>query len=185
MRKKKTNNKFLKGGLIGSLFLSLILLYHYMKKIYTPKNTNWWTSINYFKPSEFDDPTLKGSGLKYMNQDLIIKLDKARQNAQTPFFINSGYRNPIYNLTRNGAVKNSAHTVGMASDIDYLPNLTNFFAIFNSLKDVGFIRIGLYYGKSTFIHVDVSQSLPQTNWNYWNGEKITQNEFLNRMKKLI
>lgn len=102
----------------------------------------------YFKSSEFDSPDLPGSGSQ-MNLDFIAKLTKARELANIPFIINSGYRSIDYNK-RVGGVVNSSHTRGLAADILCIDSNSRH-KILHSLIKVGFRRLGIAQG---FIHVD-------------------------------
>ncbi len=184
MRKKVKSYSWWILGLVLSLLALISLGYHLFKIMYKPKNTDWWDSVKNFSPHEFDSPNEKGSGRKYMQPELIFKLDSARSTTNEIFWVNSGYRNIIYNALVRG-VKNSEHTVGMAADIDYLGNASNFWPIYNALNAEGFVRMGLYYGDGkTFIHVGISKSLPQVGWAQWNGKKVTHREFLKRMEAI-
>lgn len=107
----------------------------------------------YFQLSEFDSPDEPGSG-KSMDFDFLNKLAIARDYADTPFIINSGFRTIQHNknLIARGfkASKNSTHTLGIAVDISAKTDRQRFL-ILNALFRVGFQRIGI---SETFIHVD-------------------------------
>jgi hypothetical protein len=108
-------------------------------------------TLKYFKLSEFDCPTEKGSGSK-MHPDTLAKLDKAREYAGIPFKINRGFSTPLGNKNAKG-VADSPHLVGRAADID-LPNSVGSrqrFLIVAALIKAGFNRIGIANG---FIHAD-------------------------------
>jgi len=111
---------------------------------------------------------VKDSGIENMNTVFVAQLDNARtiiekevnqleaNDEKIKFIINSGYRSPEYNdyLKTQGydAVDNSAHTIGMASDINvfgYTREQREI--ILDSLVRAGFKRFGI--GKN-FIHVD-------------------------------
>lgn len=100
----------------------------------------------YFKASEV-------VGLK---PELVMLLDKMREECGFPFKINSGYRSPEYNA-QVGGVEESAHTEGLAVDI----------AITDSIKRLKLLAIAFKYGicrigiSDTFIHLDLSKTLPQ------------------------
>ena len=104
----------------------------------------------HFEISEFDSPDKKGSG-KNMDKTLLSMLDEAREIAQTPFTINSGYRTKKRNK-KVGGVNTSSHLKGLAVDIRCVDSRSRFL-ILNALKQVGlFHRIGI---SETFIHVDI------------------------------
>ena len=54
-------------------------------------------ALKYFKLSEFDSPDFKGSG-KNMTKDFLKKLDRARDIANIPFKISSGFRTAQHNV---------------------------------------------------------------------------------------
>ncbi|MCK4661355.1 MAG: hypothetical protein KAT68_00705 [Bacteroidales bacterium] len=117
---------------------------------------NSFENIKYFKLKEFDSPDMYGSG-KNMQRRFLLKLDKARETANIPFIITSGFRTENYNqeLIDKGyqAVNESAHCIGLAADIYY--SQKNFNIMLNSLIGAGFKRIGI--GKS-FFHVDIDDN---------------------------
>jgi len=77
-------------------------------------------ALQYFKLSEFDSPDSKGSG-KNMTKEFLIKLEIARDIANVPFLISSGFRTPQHNISlkKQGykASANSSHLKGCAADI--------------------------------------------------------------------
>jgi len=104
--------------------------------------------LEYFEISEFDSPDEEGSGSN-MDVSFLEMLDEARDIANTPFKINSGYRTIAHN-SNVGGVANSSHLKGFAADI-HCTNDEKRFIIINALLLAGFIRIGV---AKTFIHVD-------------------------------
>lgn len=105
--------------------------------------------MKYFKLKEFDSPDVKGSG-QLMDKTLLSMLDEARNIANIPFKITSGYRTKERNK-KVGGVKNSSHIKGLAVDIKCVDSRSRFIII-NALEEVGFNRLGI--GK-TFIHADI------------------------------
>tara|TARA_R110000744_G_scaffold206686_1_gene325296 strand:- start:230 stop:583 length:354 start_codon:yes stop_codon:yes gene_type:complete len=101
-----------------------------------------------FNINEFDSPDLEGSGLN-MDRSFLEMLDNARDIADIPFAINSGYRTKEHNA-KVGGVEGSSHTKGVACDIA-CSNSRARFIIISSLLEAGFTRIGV---SSSFIHVD-------------------------------
>ena len=122
-------------------------------------------TLTYFKHSEFDSPDLEGSGSN-MNYEFLEKLDKAREIAEIPFKITSGYRTKEYNedLIKRGykASRNSSHLKGLAADISVKDSKSRFI-VFNSLLLAGFTRIGI---ADTFIHVDLDHDKTDSIWLY-------------------
>ena len=119
------------------------------------KTVNMWSNIKHFKPSEFDSRDLPGSGVN-MQPEFMSKLDRAREVANIPFKINSGYRTAAHNA--KVGKPDSAHTRGWAADI-MAKDSESRYAILSSLFAAGFARIGIY---KTFIHVDCDPSLPSS-----------------------
>jgi len=101
-----------------------------------------------FKSSEFDSPDLPHSGKK-MRIEFISQLQYARDIAEIPFKINSGFRTKEHNQKVGGTI-NSSDLYGYACDIHCNSDLDRF-TIVNALLMAGFTRIGI---AKTFIHVD-------------------------------
>ena len=121
---------------------------------------SWWGHIKHFKPQEFDCPCC---GANMMQQEFMDRLDKAREIAGIPFRITSGYRCPRHNA-KVGGVPNSAHTKGLAADIQVLESNERW-KILRALLALGFCRIGI---GENFIHVDMDKSKPQrVIWTYY------------------
>jgi uncharacterized protein YcbK (DUF882 family) len=107
-----------------------------------------------FKLSEF--ACNDGSSEIILDMDLVIKLQKLRDNIGKPIFINSGYRNKEYNK-KVGGVTNSQHLLGKAADIRV--DGINVDELSRHAKIVGFNGIGIY---KDFLHVDIRNK--ETNW---------------------
>jgi len=105
----------------------------------------------HFQTSEFDCPSLPGSG-KNMDHTFLRMLDEARGIAGVPFTITSGYRTQSHNDSLPNSVPNSSHIKGCAADIA-TPNGLHRSKILRALYAVGFVRVGISF-KSNFIHVD-------------------------------
>tara|TARA_R100001443_G_scaffold114821_2_gene131388 strand:+ start:1386 stop:1739 length:354 start_codon:yes stop_codon:yes gene_type:complete len=117
--------------------------------------------MRYFVLSEFDSPDSPGSGVN-MDSDFLEMLDKARERAEVPFRITSGYRTKEHNKAVGG-VENSSHTLGLAADISCEDSARRYLII-EALLYVGFNRIGI---APTFIHVDLAIDRPQNLiWTY-------------------
>jgi len=117
-----------------------------------------WNSIKYFKLKEFVCPCCQKS---VISEELVLKLDLAREIAEVPFRINSAYRCLKHNQF-GGGVKDSAHLLSLAVDIA-CSNGVDRIKILRGLIIAGFRRIGI--GK-TFIHVDIDSSKPNNLWLY-------------------
>jgi len=102
--------------------------------------------LKHFKLDEFKCPCC---GKCDMDMSFLIKLERARENADIPFKITSGYRCENHNKEIGGALL-SSHLKGLAADIACNSSIHRFL-ILNSLIFAGFKRIGI--GKD-FIHVD-------------------------------
>lgn len=120
-----------------------------------------YKNLKYFKRAEFDSPDLIGSGV-LMDSTLLKMLDKARELANIPFIINSGYRTSFHNK-KVGGVRDSSHLEGLAVDIK-ADNSKDRFLIICALLQVGFTRIGI---KGSSIHCDIdSQKDAMVVWLY-------------------
>ena len=97
-----------------------------------------------------------------MNQEFLLKLDRAREVAQIPFKINSAWRSAEENKEAGGK-PNSSHLKGLAVDISVTDSRSRFI-ILKALIQVGFHRIGI---AKTFIHVDDDKNKdPEVTWLY-------------------
>ena len=124
------------------------------------------TDLQYFRLEEFDSPDEPGSGRR-MCGDFLFMLDEARDIAQVPFRITSGYRTQKHQdeLTARGykTSTTSAHLRGKAADIACTDSATRF-RIVAALLAVGFDRVGISNG---FIHVDNDETkAPGVVWLY-------------------
>ncbi len=119
--------------------------------------------MKYFKLEEFDDDP--GTG-KNMKKDFLIRLEAAREEAQIPFIILSGWRSRETNerLIKEGykAAKNSSHLAGVAADIK-CTNSADREIIVRSLINAGFSRIGI---ADSYIHCDSDITKNSALWLY-------------------
>jgi len=118
--------------------------------------------MKYFKLEEFDSPDILNSGVN-MDGAFLTMLDDARDIAQIPFKINSGYRTKERNELVAKGKKDSSHLIGKAADIACSGSRERWI-ILDSLIKAGFNRIGI---ADTFIHVDSDESKsPDVIWTY-------------------
>lgn len=123
--------------------------------------TNVVMNLKHFSINEFDSPDLPNSGLN-MDNDFLQMLDMAREIANIPFKINSGYRTKEHNK-KVGGKSDSSHLVGKAVDIAY-SNSRDRWIIITALQEAGFNRLGI---AKTFVHVDNDQTkAPNVIWTY-------------------
>lgn len=108
----------------------------------------------YFKREDF---TCKcGCGLNNVSDDLVDKLDQAREMSGIPYKVNCGTRCPKHNKEVGGE-DDSVHLDGFGVDIS-APTSGQKYLIVSSLLKVGFTRIGVYHN---FIHGDIDTKKPQ------------------------
>lgn len=122
-----------------------------------------WKTIKHFVSSEFDDPTVPGSG-ENMDYDFVRRLDDLRSVWGLPVVINSGFRTIRHNALVGGK-PNSSHTRGLAADcrIDGLMHCIKFAVLAASR---GFQRIGVDL-RGEYVHLDTDSSLPHpATWFY-------------------
>jgi len=101
-----------------------------------------------------------------MTKEFLIKLEIARDIANVPFLISSGFRTPQHNISlkKQGykASANSSHLKGCAADIVCKDSGTRQ-KILNGLILAGFTRIGI---ADTFIHCDTDKDKTDAIWLY-------------------
>lgn len=95
--------------------------------------------------------------------DVVYKLDRAREYFGSAIIITSGYRNPAENALAGG-VSESAHTTGQAVDIRSNDPISQKRLIW-ALTLAGFRRMGAY---DRHVHVDVDNTKPTP--AFWTGE---------------
>lgn len=119
-------------------------------------------TAKYFSEAEFRRCTPSCS-LQDMDQNLMRRLDNARQMAGIPFVISSAFRTVAYEKSK-GRAGTSSHTKGLAIDIRCNMD-RNRWKIVKALIDNGFTRIGI--GK-TYIHADIDTNKTQeVIWHYY------------------
>ena len=122
--------------------------------------------MKYFTLDEFDSPDVEGSGSN-MDSNFLSMLDDAREMADIPFKVNSGYRTKehnieIYRILGKKPI-DSAHLKGKAADISCSGSRERWIIV-TALQDAGFNRIGI---ANNFIHVDSDEDKsPNVIWTY-------------------
>lgn len=128
-----------------------------------------------FDLSQFDSPDQKGSG-KLMDKQFLSMLRKAEKYAGFRFNYISGYRTENHNRVVGG-VKDSAHTKGLAVDIQAI-SIAMRDKIVAAAKTAGFKRIGI--GRLS-VHLDNDLSKPlYVAWGYPLGSNPPFNPFAKR-----
>lgn len=108
----------------------------------------------FFKDEEFEacSPSCMR---EQINDDSLLRLDRAREIAGVPFVLSSAYRTPDFERKKGRSGK-GAHTEGRAFDILCRSSNFRWRIVFSALA-AGFQRIGI---ADTFIHLDDSVNLP-------------------------
>ena len=96
-----------------------------------------------------------------VDERLVEKLQKLRDDLGRPMVINSAYRCPKRNAQVGGAT-NSQHLFGRAVDISLSNQYLTGDEIAELAEDLGFTGIGLY---KTFIHLDTRISPVVARWD--------------------
>jgi len=115
--------------------------------------------MKFFNINEFSCPCC---GQNPMRQDFLDKIDKAREYANVPFHISSGFRCLNHNR-QIGSLDTSSHLRGLAADIVVRSSRLRY-EILMGLWKAGFNRFGI---ASKFIHVDNDKDKPSNViWTY-------------------
>lgn len=94
------------------------------------------------------------SEVEGLNDELVQKLEQAREKAGIPFVITSGYRSPTANQSIGGSVSDSAHLSGLAVDLR-CSEVHQRFLMVKALLDAGFTRLGIY---DRHVHSDIDKT---------------------------
>ena len=159
----------MKWWYIVIIVVILVIILYYFRRNIIRKIKTLQSPYKYFTYDEFDSPDEAGSGEKYMDREVIRKLDIARDCAGFPFIIVSGYRTKKHNKDVGG-VDDSSHTriKGTGVDIDYTTK-EEMNTILRCLVKVGFNRYGIRLGASgSSIHIDSDTTKKQ--FIYWGYE---------------
>jgi len=124
------------------------------------KNMNNFKLSNNFNMREFECTHPEHRHVR-IDEALVDKLQRLRDELGRPMIINSAYRCPQRNAQVGGATK-SQHLYGRAVDISlHNQNLTGS-EIAELAVDIGFKGIGLY---NSFIHLDTRISPQVVRWD--------------------
>lgn len=172
-----------KGVIIFVLLITLIVLFLLFKRPIQKRILGIDSQFVNFLYSDFDSPAklpedkdkviyrkkgkdyIRNSGMANMNLEFLLLLDEIDSNLTDINLykrINSAFRTAYYNDTLPGAVDESAHTKGLAVDIS-IKGLTDSQVnrLIEAIRNAGIKRIGRY---STYIHIDIDSTKPQTEW---------------------
>ena len=119
-----------------------------------------WREYPNFNLEEFDSPDSPGSGA-LMKESFLEKLQKAREIAEVPFKITSGFRTKKHNK-KVGGVENSSHLHGWAADI-HCPDGHTRKKILEAVFVSGIKRVGI---SNNFIHLDEDPTKRESVWLY-------------------
>ncbi|RUM32669.1 MAG: peptidase M15 [Aquifex sp.] len=118
-------------------------------------------NIQHFEAEEFLCKC--GCGKVLIESQLITTLEALREHIQKPVVITSAYRCPSWNK-QVGGVSSSAHTRGLAVDIE-CTNSKDRYLILKFLLSRGVERIGI--GRN-FVHFDLDDEKPSPRvWHYY------------------
>lgn len=173
------------------------------EKLTTPEvqknNQNFWSTINYFKPYEFESRFLKGSGF-LMDHEFVKFLDAVRHEYGKAISITSGYRtlkhnNSIVNSKgQQYSASNSPHLKGIAADmptanfVDTVSLLRAIYKVRNNQFQNLALGVGVYGSSSRpngfFIHLDTRKHKVVQKDAFWTGNsypkggyrRLTSNE---------
>jgi len=131
-----------------------------LTNVHTLEDFIYGQKIRFFRPHEF---VCRHCGKVIIDADLVLLLERMRQDLQRPIIITSAYRCPEYNK-QVGGVPNSAHTRGYAVDIA-VDKARFRYMVISWLLDNGVTRIGI---GDSFIHFDIDPEKPKhVIWHYY------------------
>lgn len=141
-----------------------------------PKEEQMPPTYKYFKPEE----------VVGLDPEYVSKLDLATaktaeldtEGRRFPFVIASGFRTPEKNQSVIGAVPDSSHLTGLATDL-VVSNDHEVWLVITALHAVGITRIGIYVdanNRPTHVHNDLDTEgahVPQVVWIKREGQAIS------------
>lgn len=111
-------------------------------------------ALQWFKDDEFKK-CVPSCSIEQCDSTALERLDRLRSLCGFPIKLNSAYRSPEYDKSKNRS-GNSAHCKGLAFDISCRNSEQRSYIIATAMK-VGFLRIGV---ASRFIHIDCDYTKP-------------------------
>lgn len=105
-----------------------------------------WGFVRHFKESEFDDPTVPGSG-QYIDGKLVMKLDELRHRTGWPIVVHSVVGGAVDMQGMHGHQKGSFHLLSkgcLAADWHFVTEVAPRIQSFAVLCG-GFSGVGIYY----------------------------------------
>lgn len=111
-----------------------------------------------------------GNDTIYIDDELVLTLQKIRNQFGKPVNINSGYRTAAYNAKIGGS-PNSQHVNGKAADIRVTDNVP--LQVAKYAESIGVGGIGhAPDGQGNYVHVDTRTV--KSRWEYYNNGKSTR-----------
>ena len=104
-----------------------------------------------------DELCCKCCGKLIIDQDFLERLNKARELADFPFIVTSGYRCPTHNVKVGSQSTN--HTTGKAADIECIDPHRRYMMV-RAMIEAGILGIGIGL---RFIHCDINRA----SWTLW------------------
>jgi len=114
--------------------------------------------MRYFILSDFDCSV---TGNNEMDVEFLARLDSLRHVCGFPFYIPSGYRDPVGHPIEARKPKAGTHAQGIAADVK-VNNGAERYKIVSEAMKMGFKGIGV---AKTFVHVDDRKTTPVV-WSY-------------------
>ena len=114
-----------------------------------------------FKYFKIEDFNCQATGNNEMVEEFIHRLDELREACGFPFYITSGYRDPLGHPIEARKKEPGPHGQGIAADIRVTGGVQRRAIVENALK-LGF---GGVAAAQTFVHVDIRETVPVI-WAY-------------------